>query len=293
MRINRCLIRLAQCVLPLCLVMAMAHPAAARSMNDAIAYLRLTDGFWQVWLTDSAGENHQQLTFDESDKSRVSWGPTRRQLLCNTNDGSIYLIDVATRQQTPVPIESSGVYDAQWSPDGKQIAFTATTSLQADNAEIWVADADGKNVRKLTDHVTVALTPTWNPQTGAVLYSAGKPGHNQEIWSIHPAKGGSEQLTISKSSSLDPNVSATGVLLYSSDASGNFDIWLREGKQPAIRVVDSPAFEAQPSWSPDGRRLVFYRLDGQLRRLWIYDREKKMEYPITPASSQSRYPAWM
>lgn len=293
MRINKRITLLGRLLLPLMLCgVSVTQAAAASSSDDRIAYLRLTGQIWQVWLTDAAGRTHQQLTFEEADVSRVSWGKSRNELLCNTNDGSVYLLDVETRKKSPVSMESAGVYDAQWSPDGKRVAFTATTSLQADNAEIWVADIDGKNVRKLTDHVTVALTPTWNPKTGAVLYSAGKPGQNQEIWSIHPVSGANEQLTISKSSSLDPSVNASGDLLYSSDVQGTFDIWLRAGRNAAVPVVQSPAFEAQPSWSPDGRRLVFYRLDGSSRRLWVYDLNKKVEYPLTPDGTLSRYPAW-
>jgi len=49
---------------------------SASALDQSIAYLRLTEGYWQVWVTDSKGKEHRQLTFDASDKARISWSKT-------------------------------------------------------------------------------------------------------------------------------------------------------------------------------------------------------------------------
>lgn len=265
----------------------------AESPAAEIAYLRLTNHIWQVWLTDERGSTHRQLTFDGLDKTRVSWSPDHRRLLCNNNDGSAFILDIKSEQSEKLNLDAIGVFDAQWSPDGNQVAFSATTSLQADNAEIWIANIDGSNKKKITDHIAVALTPTWNPKTGAILYSAGKPGSNQEIWSVNPVAGKSEQITISKSSALDPSVNRDGDMLFSSDMEGNYNIWMMDASQRVKKITQSDAYNAQPSWSPDGKKMVLYRLDGKARRLWVYDFASGTEHAITPPDSFSRYPAWI
>ena len=47
-------------------------------------------------------------------------------------------------------------------------------------------------------------------------------------------------------------------IAYSSDKSGNFDIWVQPvGGGDAVQVTKSPAHDWQPDWSPDGNQIVF------------------------------------
>ena len=47
-----------------------------------------------------------------------------------------------------------------WSPDGTRIAFSSTRD---GNSEIYVVNRDGSNVRRLTNHPGIDITPTWSP----------------------------------------------------------------------------------------------------------------------------------
>ena len=47
-------------------------------------------------------------------------------------------------------------------------------------------------------------------------------------------------------------------IAYSSDRSGNFDIWVKPvGEGNPVQVTKSPAHDWQPDWSSDGKRIVF------------------------------------
>jgi len=67
------------------------------------------------------------------------------------------------------------------------------------------------------------------------------------------------QLTFEPGLESEPTWSPDGrFIAYSSDQSGNFDIWVRPvGEGKPIQVTTSPAQDWQPAWSPDGRSLVF------------------------------------
>jgi len=277
----------------LLLAAAAVGAKAAEQPDNQIAYLRFADNYWQVWVTDAEGNQHRQITYDPTDKARVSWSPDRKRLLCNSNDGTLQIIDLKTLGAEKILLDSIGAFDAQWSPSGKQITYSATTSLQADNAEIWVADLSGSSKRKITDSLAVALTPAWNPKKGSILYSTGKPGKNQELWEANPITGQNEQLTISKSSALDPSINSQGGIVYSSDVAGSFNLWLVDAEQKPRQLTSTSAFDAQPSWSPDAAKIVFYRLEKNSRRLWVIDLKTRQSRPITPAAVAARYPAWI
>ncbi|MEP6848773.1 MAG: winged helix-turn-helix domain-containing protein [Acidobacteriota bacterium] len=67
------------------------------------------------------------------------------------------------------------------------------------------------------------------------------------------------QLTFEPGLEIEPAWSPDGrFIAYSSDQSGNFDIWVRSlGEGNSVQVTNSAAHDWQPDWSPDGLTLVF------------------------------------
>lgn len=67
------------------------------------------------------------------------------------------------------------------------------------------------------------------------------------------------RLTFGAGLQSNPSWSPDGRLIaYSSDRSGNYDIWVQQlgGGRP-VQVTNSPAHDWQPDWSPDGKNIVF------------------------------------
>jgi len=74
-----------------------------------------------------------------------------------------------------------------------------------------------------------------------------------------PAQRTLTRLTFDPGLQAEPTWSPDGRLIaYSSDRSGNFDIWVQQadGSNP-VQVTKNPAHDWQPDWSPDGRQIVF------------------------------------
>ncbi|MFO8064487.1 MAG: TolB family protein [Spirochaetota bacterium] len=72
--------------------------------------------------------------------------------------------------------------DPVYSPDGSQIAFVATHD---GDPELYVADADGSNVRKLTDNESVDASPSWAPDGSHIIFVSDRDGEF-EIYTIQP-----------------------------------------------------------------------------------------------------------
>jgi TolB protein len=88
--------------------------------------------------------------------------------------------------------------DYAWSPDGLQIAFTQGSRGRA---EIFVVNADGTGLRKLSDNnPAYDADPVWSPDGRAIAFTSDRDG-NYEIYVMDA--DGSNQRNVSQSPAAD------------------------------------------------------------------------------------------
>jgi TolB protein len=126
----------------------------------------------------------------------------------------------------PVPGEHGS-----WSPDGARITFSGTAPVQP--WDIFIADADGTNVRDLTRNDFYEMAPSWSPDGKHIAYGAA-PGNVRHVGFLV----------------------TTDILVM--DADGTHAVNLTHG---------DPATPGFPEWLPDGR-LSFTTQAGEL---WLID----------------------
>jgi Tol biopolymer transport system component len=67
----------------------------------------------------------------------------------------------------------SGYQTMMWSPDGSQVAFSRYVGY---DTEIFAMNADGSNVRQLTDNNDVDESPVWSPDGTQIAFSSDRFG---------------------------------------------------------------------------------------------------------------------
>ena len=139
-----------------------------------------------------------------------------------------------------------------WNPKtGAQIAFVSgRTSLP----QIYIMDADGTNVQRMTD-TGYAVSPAWSPNGQFLLfawrrnYGPGAPG-GQDIYIMDIATRQWVQLTHDSGVNDFPSWSPDGRhIVYESRQGGKNEIWtmLADGSKP--HVLTSSGSNTQPNWS--------------------------------------------
>ena len=78
----------------------------------------------------------------------------------------------------------------RWSPDGTRVAFHS--DLEGAN-DVYVVNADGTNLRRITDHPGEDFDPAWMPD-GRLLFASDRDG-DQNIWMLDLETGALRQLT--------------------------------------------------------------------------------------------------
>jgi Tol biopolymer transport system component/DNA-binding winged helix-turn-helix (wHTH) protein len=190
-----------------------------------LIYRSTQGGLWEV---DLSGTHPQRLRAggDSADFPAVS---SNGDLAFIESSHQIDLDQVdwpggAAPASTRVVLESTRtVFDPQWSPDGKHIAFYSDRS---GSTEIWRCAADGTNLRQLTSFKgPLTRNPRWSPDGTNIAFDSVSGGHGH----IHviPSEGGRDrQLTSGELDNIIPAWSPDGTRLYfASKRSGTFQIW--------------------------------------------------------------------
>ena len=83
------------------LLVMVAMPARAESaLTGELAFVRLTDGYWQVWRRDLASGDERQLTHSGYDKRYPEWGADGA-LYFRSNNDELYLLPKGATSELP------------------------------------------------------------------------------------------------------------------------------------------------------------------------------------------------
>ena len=105
--------------------------------------------------------------------------------------------------------------EAAWSPDGKRIAFTSIRDRFGrscfeeckTSGEIYLANADGSNARRLTKSKADDRSPTWSPDGRSIAFVSDRSApdeHDNEIYVMRADGSGLHRITNKLEWSLDP-----------------------------------------------------------------------------------------
>ena len=161
-----------------------------------------------VYLVNADGTGLTRLTSGPGGKAVSDWSPDGRRFLTGGNwDGTqeeetedVYVVNVdgtGLRNLTNNAASLDGF--GRWSPDGKRIVFVSNRAqleqfgpVHPDypywpwgGLDIYVMDADGSNVTRLTDHPKNDIVPYWSPDGKWISFwsarISGRGGPGQSV----------------------------------------------------------------------------------------------------------------
>ncbi|MFN8530690.1 MAG: hypothetical protein U0670_18955 [Anaerolineae bacterium] len=130
-----------------------------------------------LYLIDTTDPDHSPGLIDSVSMARdLAWSPDSTRLTFSRARGQgsqLFLYAVASGQITPLAPSSSFVtsnFGAVWSPDGMRIAFL---SDRDGSLQVYLMDADGSNVRALTNWITYLQSrPLWSLDGRSLSFAA-------------------------------------------------------------------------------------------------------------------------
>ncbi|MCE9519277.1 MAG: M28 family peptidase [Verrucomicrobia bacterium] len=223
---------------------------------------------------DPEAKAKQEAEFKERAENRVrkySWD----------YDETFDLFEYELKTKTLKPLTHERGYDAEgcYSPDGKKIVFASNRAaysrklsptdeerLKIDKQyfmDIYVMDADGTNVKQLTNVPGYDGGPFFSADGMKICWRRfSEKGDTAEIYTMNVDGSDQRQITRVGAMSWAPYFHPSGdYLIFTNNTQGfqNFELFIvdAQGKHDPVRVTYTDGFDGLPVFSPDGKTLAW------------------------------------
>ena len=202
-------------------------------------------GTFEIYSIDINGNGLQRLTNGIGSLYAPELSPNGERILFTNNGNGLWIMN--PDGSNPHAITSKDDIDPTWSPDGSMIAFASNRQGQR---QLFVANANGKKVNKVTDLKGMGGRSSWSPDGTKLAFYRGPEG-NHDIYVINIDGSGFQRLT-NGGDNLGPSWSPDGQwIAFTSFRDGNNEIYIvHPDGRGEIRLTNSPISDWQPRWGP-------------------------------------------
>ena len=210
-------------------------------------------------IMDQDGYNTKYLTLGNELVLTPRFNPTNQMVTYLSyfkNLPRVYLLDIETGVQEVVGDFPGMTFAPRFSPDGKKIIMSFAKDGKSD---IYTMDLENRIVEKITNHPSIDTSPSFSPDGKYICFNSDRSGY-QQIYVMN--SDGSKVKRISFGSGLygTPVWSPRGDLIaFTKLHKGKFYIGVMRADGSGERLLTENYYQEAPSWSPNGRVLIFYR----------------------------------
>lgn len=249
-------------------------------------------------IMDQDGERHQFLTTGSDLVLTPRFSPTLQEITYLSyfkGVPRVYIFNIDSGRHEILGDFPGMTFAPRFSPDGKSVIFSMS---KAGNSEIYIMDLATRSVRQLTNHSAIDTSPSMAPDGKKVVFNSDRSG-SQQLYVMSSSGANPTRISFQKGRYATPVWSPRGDLIaFTRIYNGEFYIGVMRPDGAGERLITKGFLVEAPTWSPNGRVLMFFRQDpsdqygrGGKTRIYSIDITGHNEREvITPEDASD--PAW-
>ena len=243
----------------------------------------------EIYIADFDGAGAQAITSDGAIVAAPEWVPGKLGLFYTSykmGSPDIFSHNLSSGERKAIARYPGSNMSPSPSPDGSKVAMILSKSGSVD---LYVANADGSDLKRLTTSKDDESAPCWSPDSKWICF-ATKINERRSLCKV-PASGGSVQRisTVGVSNPSEPDWSPDGKEIVFTRQAGGFDVCVVPAGGGDARVLVAGE---DPSWAPNSRTVVYARRQGNRRVLSLLDVPTKQTKDISRLSGSNSQPSW-
>lgn len=246
-----------------------------------LAFTRKSPSGRDVYVSDWDGKNGARITNGDVNVLPVLV-PGGGVAFTSYRSRKPFLFVSKGGEPTQLIARGSMVTGAAYSPDGKRVAVSVS---EGENAEIFVANADGSGIMKITDtKFFLNTSPTWSPDGKRIAFVSNRAG-NPQIYTMGSDGSAPKRMTFQGNYNTTPSWSPRGDLIAftARDERNAFDLFtVNVENNKVARLTQDASGNEEPVFSPNGRLIMFTSTRGGSRGLYVmtFDGNNQMALPM-------------
>ena len=229
-------------------------------------------------IMDQDGANTKYLTLGNELVLTPRFNPTNQLVTYMSyfkNLPRVYLLDIETGIQEVVGNFPGMTFAPRFSPDGKKIIMSFAKD---GNSDIYTMNLESRLVERITEDSSIDTSPSFSPDGKYICFNSDRSGL-QQIYTMKSDGTESKRISFGNGIYGTPVWSPRGDLIaFTKMKAGKFYIGVMRSDGTGERLLTENYYQEAPSWSPNGRLLVFYREtktnkdgEGFSAKLWSID----------------------
>ena len=248
-------------------------------------------------IMDQDGENHKFLTSGAAMALTPRFSPNLQKVTYMSYAGSmpkVYILDIETGRQELLGSFPGMTFAPRFSPDSSKVLLSYANNGRTN---IYEMDLKRRTSKQLTSGPAIDTSPSYSPDGSQIVFNSDRGG-NQQLYVMNADGSDVHRISFGTGRYATPVWSPRGdYIAFTKMANGQFYIGLKYPDRSGERLLASGYLVEGPTWSPNGRVLMYFRQDkGNSRsnapvKLYSIDLTGYNERMIvTPAEASD--PAW-
>lgn len=264
--------------------------------NTRIAYIQVQHSpttQYALQVADMDGFNAKTILISDKPLMSPSWSPDGQSLAYvsfETQRPEIFIQHLATAKRSKISSFAGMNSAPDWSPDGQSLALVLSKD---GNPDIYVMHLATNHLRRLTNHRNIDTEPVWTNDGQGLIFTSARSSKPQLYEIALNDSNKPRRITFEGQYNAAAAISPNSEYIAMVHAErGSYKIALLAQKTGNLTVLTDSHLDESPSFSPNGKFVLYASTDGDSSALHIISIDGRSKHKLSDQNGDIRDPVW-